>query len=66
MKTAETHEYDPRYDRAQTTEGAKARYVKLADYTLADLEADVERILVCGEHPDAPDVPVLEPCVMYG
>lgn len=53
-RTAETTDYDPRYDRAQTVEGAKARYVSddLPDYGLDMLEADVARVLVEGDYPD--------------
>jgi hypothetical protein len=49
MSIAKTTEYDPRYNRAQTIEGAKARYVQVNKYTLADLERDLERILREGE-----------------
>jgi len=66
MNTAETTPYDPRYDRAQTVEGAKARYVYRENYTERDLEADLERLLTRGEHPDGPDVPSYDACVMYG
>lgn len=53
-RTAETPEYDPRYDRAQTVEGAKARYVSddFPAYDLDAFEADVERLLEQGDHPD--------------
>lgn len=62
---SETTDYDPRYERAQTVEGAKARYVSddLPDYDLDDLERDVARILDEGDHPDrsrAERVPILE------
>ena len=49
---ADTSDYDPRFDRAQTVAGAKARYVNLDSYSLANLESDVERILSEGEAPD--------------
>jgi len=49
---SDTPGYDPRYDRAQTLTGAKARYVQLDEYTLANLDDDVERILREGENPD--------------
>lgn len=49
---ATTPDYDPRYDRAQTVAGAKARYVQLDGYTLAKLESDLERLLSGGENPD--------------
>jgi len=53
-RTAETPEYDPRYDRAQTVEGAKARYLSddLPGYGLDAFETDVERVLEQGDHPD--------------
>lgn len=52
-QTSETPDYDPRFDRAQTIEGAKARYADPdLDYDIQDLEADVERILEQGERPD--------------
>jgi hypothetical protein len=59
-RTAETPEYDPRYDRAQTVEGAKARYLSddLPDYDLDAFEADVERLLEQGDHPDAEKPPL--------
>ena len=59
---AETTDYDPRYSRAQTVEGAKARYVSddLPDYGILDLERDVERLLDEGENPDRRDRPVFE------
>lgn len=41
----ETTPYDPRYDRGQSIEDAKARYVHLEDYTLADLECDLDRLI---------------------
>jgi len=62
--TAETTGYDPRYERAQTIEGAKARYV--ADdcpaYGIERLEADIERLLRGGDHPDGRDEPLLDGC----
>jgi hypothetical protein len=53
-RTAETPDYDPRYDRAQNVEGAKARYLSgdLPDYDLDAFEADVERLLEQGDYPD--------------
>lgn len=43
---ADTTEYDPRYERAQTVDGAKARYVTDdVDYDEDALEADLERLL---------------------
>lgn len=46
MPTAETTDYDPRYDRAQSIEGAKARYLDdVLEYDEADLERDLERLL---------------------
>lgn len=57
-RTADTPNYDPRYDRAQTVNGAKARYVELQDYTESDLESDLERLLTDGPNPDA--VPTYE------
>lgn len=49
-----TAEYDPRYDRAQTVKGAKARYVSddCPAYDIITMEQDIERILVEGEYPD--------------
>jgi hypothetical protein len=54
MKTAQTTEYDPRYDCAQTLRGAKARYLSddLSDYNLDAFERDVERVLEQGAYPD--------------
>jgi len=53
LGTADTPEYDPRYDRAQTVDGAQARYVSHeTDYSLVQLEADIDRILRQGEYPD--------------
>jgi len=49
MMRSDTHNYDPRYDRAQTVEGAKARYVENdTGYDIGDLEADIMRILTEG------------------
>lgn len=58
-RTAETTDYDPRFERAQTVEGAKARYVSddLPDYGIDMLEADVARVLEQGENPDRRDRP---------
>lgn len=51
--TSETPEHDPRYERAQTLEGAQARYAAHDNgYDEADLERDLERILERGEYPD--------------
>jgi len=49
-----TTDYDPRYDRAQTIEGAQGRYISadLPDYDVVALEADLERLLIRGENPD--------------
>lgn len=63
--TSRTHDYDPRYDRAQTADGAKARYVQLDDHPLAKLELDIERILSEGENPDRPDPALTEPEMGY-
>lgn len=59
MNHATTHDYDPRYDRAQTIEGAKARYVaeELPEYSLKMLEADLERLLDDGAWSDRENVP---------
>lgn len=59
-RRATTSEYDLRFDRAQTVDGAKARYVAIASYTLADLERDVGRILRRGEYPDRTPRPDFE------
>jgi hypothetical protein len=53
---SKTPEFDPRTDRAQTVEGAKARYIQQDTYSLDDLEADVERLLEEGEYPDTSPV----------
>ena len=46
----ETSDYDPRYKRPRTIEGAKARYVEFGNgYGIEDFEADVERLLKRGE-----------------
>lgn len=52
---SETHDFDPRYDRAQSVDGAKARYVShdLA-YDVHDLERDLDRLLWEGETDDPP------------
>lgn len=47
-----TPEHDPRYERAQTIEGAKSKYVGEDEYEIDDLERDVLRILSEGEYPD--------------
>jgi len=52
VNKSKTQDYDPRYDRAQSISGAKARYVELDGYDIADLEADIERIQEQGENPD--------------
>lgn len=59
--TSDTPDYDPRFDRAQTIDGAKARYVSddLSGYGLEDMESDVLRILTDGENPDKRDRPVI-------
>jgi hypothetical protein len=57
MPTVDTPDHDPRYDRAQTVDGAKARYVHSDDYTIQQLESDVDRILTEGENPDKKDIP---------
>lgn len=41
----ETPDYDPRYDEAQSIEGAKARYVQLEGYSIHDLERDLDRLI---------------------
>jgi hypothetical protein len=60
---SETPEFDPRTERAQTIDGAKARYVQQDEYTLTDFEADVERVLEEGEYPDT--APLLEGQVVH-
>jgi len=43
---ADTTDYDPRYERAQTVGGAKARYVSGdTEYDIGDLETDLDRLL---------------------
>jgi len=43
---ADTTDYDPRYERAQTVDGAKARYVSDdTEYDIGDLEADLARLI---------------------
>lgn len=44
-KKCQTTRYDPRYTEAQSIEGAKARYEETDDYTIADLERDLERLI---------------------
>lgn len=58
---ADPPDYDPRYNRAQTVEGAKVRYVSddLPDYGLDDLERDLTRVLEQGSYPDR-EVPLFE------
>ena len=58
---ADTPDFDPRTERAQTIAGAKARYVKLDDYTLSNLEYDLERLLREGECPDTYPPELTEP-----
>lgn len=41
----ETSDFDPRYSRAQTIEGAKARYLNEDGYDLGDLEDDLDRLM---------------------
>ena len=50
----ETPDYDPRFERAQTVEGAKARYVSddSPGYGIVELERDIGRVLREGENPD--------------
>jgi hypothetical protein len=66
--TAETTDYDPRFERAQTVEGAKARYVSddLPDYGIDMLEADIARVLEQGENPDRRERPEFEGQVVIG
>ena len=67
-QVAETTDYDPRFERAQTVEGAKARYVSddLPDYGIDDLERDVGRVLEQGRNPDKRDRPTFEGQVVIG
>jgi len=67
MGAAQTTDYDPRYDRAQTVKGAKARYVSddLPEYGEQMLEADLERLLNNGENPDRYDPALTEPEMGY-
>ena len=47
---SKTSEYDPRYKRARTLEGAKARYVEEGNgYGIEAFKHDVERLLENGE-----------------
>ncbi len=42
----DTLDYDPRYDHAQSVEGAKARYMDSdLSYDESDLEEDLERLI---------------------
>lgn len=66
MNTSKTTDYDPRYDRAQTVRGAKARYLSEdLEYDEAMLEADLERLLDSGENPDRYDPKLTEPEMGY-
>lgn len=67
MPVSETTDYDPRFDRAQTVDGAQARYVSddCPDYGEAMLEADLERLLSGGEYPDRADRPSFDGQGMY-
>jgi hypothetical protein len=67
-RTADTPDYDPRFDRAQTIDGAKARYVAddLPEYDIQMLEADVDRILRGGENPDATARTDARECLLLG
>jgi hypothetical protein len=73
-RTAETTDYDSRYDRGQTVAGAKARYVDPdLDYDGQDLERDIARVLAQGDYPDrdpssglrALDDPILEGATVH-
>jgi len=59
---SETHDYDPRHDRAQSVDGAKARYVTddLPEYDEDALERDLERLMTGGENPDRRERPTIE------
>lgn len=61
-RVSETTDYDPRFDRAQTVEGAKARYVShdLPGYDEDALEDDLERLFLDGMNPDKRDRPTIE------
>jgi len=63
---SETTDYDPRYDRAQTIEGAKARYVSEDGYGEEQLEADLERLLTESEHPDGREQPIQDEPILDG
>lgn len=67
MTVAETSDFDPRYERAQTIDGAKARYVSddFPDYGETMLEGDIDRLLREGEYPDKDDEPTLEGCTVH-
>lgn len=41
----ETAPYDPRYERGQSVEDAKARYLHQDGYTLDHFESDLDRLL---------------------
>jgi hypothetical protein len=46
VAVSETTDYDPRYDRAQSITGAKARHVDRGlKYDVSDLERDLTRLL---------------------
>lgn len=62
---ADTSDFDPRHDRAQTIEGAKARYVTQDGYDEQQLEADIDRLLTEGEHPDERVEPLLDGQVVH-
>lgn len=71
-RRSETPEYDPRYERAQSVDGAKARYVAhdLA-YDERDLERDLDRLLSsanddAGEAVDRPDAAVARESLLSG
>lgn len=52
MTKTKTHDYDPRYDKAQTIDGAAARFLdEELDYDSDDLERDLHEIIVEGREP---------------